>query len=373
MVTDSLAAMDDSSSAHGVIGTIPVRNIWWLMLYASELFRVKGDKFVGTEEMPDELPNLIGKILAHAVEQRQRQRLSFGYRTTTAELGRVRGRIDVLATERRQLLARGLVACRYEEFTIDTTRNRFVRAALERISRLPVQPEVRRRCRKLANNMKMMGVSGVSPTIREISADRFGRHDAKDQEMVAAAKLAFELAIPTESAGRQKLPILKHDDHWARKLFEKAIGGFFEVVLPYSQPGHWEVIKGKKLGWSIETHSDGINQFFPNMKTDIILESLVARRRIVIDTKFTAITKDGQYRETLNSGYIYQMYAYLRSQDGIGDEIADNAEGVLLHPSVGTDIDEYVVVQGHKIRFMTVDLAASPSKIRSDLLKVVTG
>ena len=80
----------------------------------------------------------------------------------------------------------------------------------------------------------------------------------------------------------------------------------------------------------------------------------------------------GWYREkTLRSGYLYQMYAYLRSQDGRGDPMADHAEGLLLHPCVGPIVDETVVIQGHSIRFATVDLAGSISTIRRQLLNVV--
>jgi len=43
-------------------------------------------------------------------------------------------------------------------------------------------------------------------------------------------------------------------------------------------------------------------------------------RRIVIDTKFNAVLTPGWHREkTLRSGYIYQIYAYLRSQEDNGD------------------------------------------------------
>tara|TARA_R110002124_G_scaffold65652_1_gene179456 strand:+ start:14527 stop:14808 length:282 start_codon:yes stop_codon:yes gene_type:complete len=61
---------------------------------------------------------------------------------------------------------------------------------------------------------------------------------------------------------------------------------------------------------------------------------------------------------------------YLRSQEGSGDGYSDDAEGLLLHPAVGTTLDESVVIQGHKIRFMTVDLTASASDIRAELLCV---
>ena len=104
----------------------------------------------------------------------------------------------------------------------------------------------------------------------------------------------------------------------------------------------------------------------------LVLEHRPSGRRIVIDTKFTSILTSGWYREeTLRSGYLYQMYAYLRSQAGQGDPVADWVEGVLLHPSVGRSVDETAMIQGHAIRFATVDLAAESATIRRQLLKVV--
>ena len=267
------------------------------------------------------------------------------------------------------MLARGLVACKFDELTIDTPRNRFVRASLEVISRLVRQQKLVHRCRRLASDMKAMGVSGCPPTRRQMSTDRFGRHDAGDRYMVAAAKLAFDLALPTEASGTNMLPLPDREERWVRRLFERALGGFYDVVL---SPQGWHVAAGRALAWQIEWASPGVDRILPNMRTDIVLDQPASNRRIVIDTKFTSILTRGWYRdETLRSGYLYQIYAYLRSQGGRGDTFADNAEGLLLHPSVGESVDEAVVVQGHRIRFATVDLMSSISTIRTQLLALI--
>ena len=354
--------------AEGYVGRIPVRNLWLLILYASDLFRTIGKNAVSLEENPDDLPDLVAEILARAVEERQRRHLSLGYRSREAPLNRVRGRIDALSTERRQLLARGLVACRFDELTIDTPRNRFVRAALEKIARSVRRRELAHRCRKLAHDMKMMGVSGIAPTRAQISADRFGRHDAGDRHMVAAAKLAFDLALPAEAAGKDMLPLPDREEQWVRRLFERAVAGFFDVML---SGGEWHVAPGRRLSWQIGWSTPNIEKILPSMQTDIVLDHLPSRCRIVIDTKFNAILTHGWHRdETLRNGYLYQIYAYLRSQVDGGDPFADRAEGVLLHPTVGRDVCETAVIQGHRIRFMTVDLARDAAKMRAELLRV---
>ena len=369
-MTDVVGEQVENASvdADGYIGRIPVRNLWLLMLYASDLFRTRGIGNVGLEDNPDDLPDLVAEILAHAVEVRQRRRLSLGYRSRDAVLNRVRGRVDVLNTERHQLLDRGLVACRFDELTIDTPRNRFVRAALETISRVVRRKDVAHRCRSLASGMKAMGVSGDAPTRAQMSTDRFGRNDADDRFMVTAAKLAFDLALPTEAAGMKVLTLPDREVTWVRRLFEKAVGGFYDVVL---QPQGWRVRCGGMLSWQIEQKTSGIDKILPTMRTDVVLDHAPSGRRIVIDTKFTSIVTSGWYREeTLRSGYVYQIYAYLRSQVGRGDSFADCASGLLLHPCLGHAVDETVFIQGHSIRFATVDLAASPAEIRSQLLRL---
>ncbi len=368
----TLAAANLISDAHegiGRIGRIPVRNLWLLMLYASDLFRDLEKAKVAVEDNPDDIPDLVAEMLCRRVERRIQRNLSYGYQSREAVLGRVRGRIDLLNTERHRLLDRGKVACRFHELTIDTARNRYVRTALEEISKIVLQGTLAHRCRSLAASLRRMGVTGERPNRGEVSIDRFGRHDADDQPMVAAAHLAFNLALPTEAAGAKQLSLPDREITWIRKLYEKGIAGFYDVVL--SKYG-WRVDAGKTIGWQIESKSLGIDKILPSMRTDIILDHSDAGRRIVIDTKFNSVVTRGWYREeTLRSGYVYQIYAYLRSQEGNGDLLAENASGLLLHPSVGDMVNEAVVIQNHEIRFATVDLGATAKEIREQLLQVL--
>ena len=363
MISD--AGIVSEIDAIGYIGRIPVRNIWLLMLYASDLSLTSGSKNVGVESNPEMIADLVAKLLVRSVEERQRRQLSLGYRQRRADLSMVRGRIDVLRTERRQLLARGAVACRFLELTVDTPRNRFVRGALEAVARLVTCSELRHRCRRLAADMQTLGVAGTMPSRTELSADRIGRHDTADLEMLAAAILAMDLVLPTEQAGSRPLPTPDREEQWARRLFERAVGGFYRTVLP---SGHWRIQTGGLLKWPLDWYSEGARDILPNMQTDIVLEDQTTARRIVIDTKFTEIVSPGWRRETtLRSGYLYQIYTYLRSQTGQDSTLA---EGLLLHPAIGQMIDEAISVHGHLIRFATVDLTASGAEIHRQLLKL---
>ena len=369
MTIATAGLVTDAHEEVGRIGRIPVRNLWLLMLYASDLFRQKDCAKVSVEDNPDDIPDMVAEILSHQVERRIKRNLSYGYQSREAVLGRVRGRINLLHTNRHQLLDRGKVACRFDELTIDTARNRFVRAALEEISNIVRSSALAHRCRSIAASLRRMGVNGERPGREEVSVDRFGRHDKDDRQMVAAAHLAFNLALPTESVGTRHLSLPDREINWIRKLYEKGVAGFYDVVL--SGQG-WRVSAGKTIGWLVDEKSPGIDKILPSMRTDIVLDHVSTGRRIVVDTKFNSVVTRGWYREeTLRSGYVYQIYAYLRSQEGSGDPLAANASGLLLHPSVGDMVNESVVIQGHEIRFATVDLGAHTKEIRTQLLQVI--
>jgi len=92
----------DLPPAERRIGRIPVRNLWLLMLYASDLTRERGVFNAITEDDINDLPGLIARLLANAVEHRLRRNLTRGYRRREMVLTRVRGRIDVLTTEARK-------------------------------------------------------------------------------------------------------------------------------------------------------------------------------------------------------------------------------------------------------------------------------
>ncbi len=369
MTPAASTASSESPPESGHIGRIPVRNLWLLMLYASDLFRELGQGKIALEENPEDIPDLVAEILARLVERRLMRNLSFGYQPQKAVLSRVKGRIDLLDTERHQLLSRGLVACRFEDLTVNTPRNRFVRAALATVASVVSRSDLAHRCRTLATCLRQTGVTGERPTRSEVSADQLGRHDSNDQKMVTAARLAFDLALPTETSGTQLLPLPDREITWIRHLYEKAVAGFYDTVLSGSG---WRVEAGKPLAWLIEHRTPGIDKILPSMRTDIILDHHETGRRIIIDTKFTSIVTRGWYREeSLRSAYLYQIYAYLRSQENNSTASTIHSSGLLLHPSIHKMVNESVVIQGHEIRFATIDLGTTACEIRRQLLEVV--
>ena len=358
----------DRAVTSGVVG-IPIRNLWLLLLYASDLYRVLGTQRIELEENPDDIPDLVAELLCHQVELRLKRNLSYGYRRRAQALSRVRGRIDMLTTLSQRLLDKGQIQCRFDELSVDTARNRFVRKALKQASSLVKTSSLRHRCCSLDHSLARMGVGDSVPVHYGRASERFGRHDYEDQKMVDAADLLFKLALPTQEQGSHQLVSPDDQITWIRKLFERAIAGFYQVVL---SKDCFVVSAGKALSWPISAKTNGIDAILPRMKTDIVIDQREQAHRLIIDTKFNAITTKGWYRdETLRTGYLYQMYAYIHSQLPVNAEASAPVSGMLLHPVIKEGMTECVVIQNHFIWFCTVDLSGEAIIIRQRLLDLV--
>ena len=105
------------------------------------------------------------------------------------------------------------------------------------------------------------------------------------------------------------------------------------------------------------------------MRTDV---SLVSRdRHIVLDTKYTVNTLQSFHAsETIKSSNLYQLFAYLRNLQVV-EKDGRQVEGILLYPTVSKTLDLEYVIQGHRIRFITVDLNADWKKITARLLTLL--
>ena len=348
---------------------IPIRNIWLLMLYAEE-FKPELEKAnKGYDEDRDDIPNMIAEFLAKIVEKRLQRNLSYGYQTESKALNRVRGRIDFLKTERDQLLSKGKVFCHFEQFTIDTPSNQLVLAALDKVASLIIDnSELRNKCKTLAMRLSRLGVSYKPVSKAHISAIQISRNDIDDKAMITASKLVFNLKLPNQDDNGNFIYSPVRDERWLWGLFEKAVRGFYKHMLR----DDWKLNTKRNLQWPVEEyHDSGAQEILPKMEVDMILDNVNESKRIVIDTKFNDILKENQWnKQKLKSNYLYQIYTYLMTQKQSDDKLDADAMGVMLHPEIGSSIDKTMTIQGHPLRFVTVDLSATTMQIKEQLLNI---
>lgn len=99
------------SEVSGPSAFVPIRNIWLLQIYASRLYQ-QGLITDSALEDPGVSPQVLAaRILCDAVQDRLRSGLNRGFTRSSGTLSRVRGRIDILNSERHSLFEKGRVAC----------------------------------------------------------------------------------------------------------------------------------------------------------------------------------------------------------------------------------------------------------------------
>lgn len=343
------------------------------MFYASDI-RLQTNITKGIiEDNPKALFNEIAILFCHQVEVCLRQaQFKLAFQRTQSTLSRVRGRIDHLQTDRGQLLRKGQVYCHYDHLTYDIPRYQYVLAALTFLMQKELSKSVIQNVCTLRYRLLQLGIKENGQIQYSYHPEQFSYREENDLLMIMSAQLIFNMGIPVDDAGFFYFNQADDQDNaWLRRLFEKAIGGFYQFWLDKNQ---WQVSTGSRLFWQKGTSiSTGIADILPNMKADIIIHNLRYDKELIIDTKFNQLLTQGWYRDrTLRNHYLYQIYSYIRSQEIPHKPHTLSRAGMLLHPAVDEDFTEYIEIQGHIFYFCTVNLMASTKEIQERLLQLIS-
>jgi 5-methylcytosine-specific restriction enzyme subunit McrC len=123
------------------------------------------------------------------------------------------------------------------------------------------------------------GVSSRPLDARSAKKVVLRRNDREDAEAIDAARLLLDMNIPMEDAGNRTVRSPLRDATTIRRLYERAVRGFYQAVL---RP-NWFVSGGEThQRWPITESTAGLASILPIMRTDIQLER--SGRRIIVET-----------------------------------------------------------------------------------------
>jgi 5-methylcytosine-specific restriction enzyme subunit McrC len=95
---------------------IPIKNVYYLLLYAWDRFTPGHQVEVGEEGSPD-LPNLLARVLVGRTRGLMRRGLDRSYEGNVEETGSPRGRFLVGESARRASLVRGRLVCQFDDLS----------------------------------------------------------------------------------------------------------------------------------------------------------------------------------------------------------------------------------------------------------------
>jgi len=363
---DSLVS---SETIHWTEYGIPIRNLWYILLYAWNELSLKSPGTLEDIENAPSLDALLASILVKLVQQRLRIGLGRNYIDEKHLLRCVRGKIDFTDSLKYHAFERGQTYCEFQQYSMNTPKNQIIRSTLVRLvqigqfgSDIPRADVLRHTLRRLTRDLDGIDLIELKPDL--IRRQHIGRNDSDYRLMLAICELILQRYMPTDSTGTHKLQALDRDEMVLYRVYERFVANFYRAHLH-----GWTVSPQKHLDW----HHSGSVSSLPTMMPDLMLEEKKTGRMVILDTKFTAqsLVSNQWEGKSFNSGHIYQLYAYLKTQEHLSEQHR-HASGILLYPAIKkTESSEKFELQNQKLRIEYIDLSASWQDIEKKLLDII--
>lgn len=344
---------------------IPIENIYFLLCYAWDRFDEGGMAQIEKSDFTD-AADLFATVLISGVGRLLRQGLDRGYLEHEEVLSTIRGRIDVSYTVRHGLHRKGRVLCRFDELEYNVLQNRIVKSTLKRLIKVEGLDSSLRE--------KLVGLTRRMSEIEEIPLNqkifkrvKIHRNNRFYRFLLNICELVVSYTSPDERTGAYRFREFLQDEKRMPMIFQQFVFNFMRREQRDYR------VSVDRLKWPARAFSqdrEGDLDFLPGMETDISLRS--NERTVIVDTKYYAQALTSRFEGSIkaHSGNLYQMHAYLSSLED--RKFPDNtAEGVLLYPTNGSDVDLAWIIKGHVLRVRTVNLAQNWRDIRNDLLGIL--
>ena len=343
----------------GDVSSIPVQNIYFLLCYAWNELQEEGFQEIQSTEC-ETLRDLFAVVLTNGMGVLHKRGLHREYVGFEEDLARLRGKINVSGSVKRFTWLRGQMLCAFDELNHDVIHNQILKSSLQRLARTQGLSKESIQLIRGAEGL-FRGISEIhlsKPVFRRV---QFHSNIQHYRFLINICELIFDATLPTEDQGPQRFRDFLRDSKKMPMLFEKFVRNFYKYNAKGYQTG------SRIVQWDADEDAKS-SAFLPVMHTDVTLES--PDRKIIIDCKFyKEVLGGGQYDPKFYSGHLYQILAYLRNQATVGGW--DDAEGILLYPSVACEVNFDGRIEGHRIRVCTIDLDQPWKEIHRRLMEFV--
>ena len=343
---------------------IPIRNVYYLLCYAwghvGETDLVDRNSLGRFERVQD----LLGKVLAEGTFRLVRRGLDRGYREVTAEIGGVRGRLEIATMAKTAVRSRSRTICTFDELSADVLHNRILRSTLDALLRTGQLDASVGRDVALARD-KLGDVTPVRMNARMFRKVRLNRNQRFYRFLLSVCQLVQGSMLIDEQTGAVRFRDFRADEARMWKVFEDFVLQFFRI-----EQADYQVSGQTRLAWDTDPVGvDAVERYLPAMHPDIVLES--SGRRIILDTKYYSSPLSHHWGTTkLRSENLYQLLTYLENRQA-GQPTGVRHEGVLLYAAVGERLRIDLSVRGYRIQARTVDLSRPWSEIHAELLEAI--
>jgi 5-methylcytosine-specific restriction enzyme subunit McrC len=365
---DNKASSSSSAIQYTEYG-IPIRNLWHMLLYAWNEYPVTRHWSLEEVENAPTLDALLASILAKLIQQRLRIGLGRSYVNQSQSIRGIRGRLDFTESLKQRTFEHGQAFCDFQQFSANAPKNQIIRSTISRLVQTgnfgpdsTLANELRHSLRLLTRALD--GIDLIELKLDFIRRQQFGRNDGDYRLMLTICELILLRQMPSEHAEKIGLPAIDRDALVLHNIYERFVANFYRIHLK-----GWKVKPQSRLSW----HAKRDNPYLPSMQPDLILEDRSLGNILILDTKFTAknLIENKWSKQVFDSSHLYQMYAYLRSQEHLSQQHR-KATGILLYPAVDYNLSESIELEDHNIRIECLDLKVTWQEIEKQLVDIVS-
>jgi len=335
---------------------IRVRNVFHMLAYAFSALREQGYRAVATEDF-ENAAELCAAILERGVSLQLKRGLGQEYVNRSEARSCLRGKVEVTESVKSQAVWRRQLVCSYDEFSVDTTMNRVIKATVALLVRAGIS-----RARKKSLKKLMVFFADV----RDIDLHRvdwnmrFDRNNRTYRMLMAVCWLVVKGLLQTQSDGATRMMDF-FDEQRMSRLYEK-------FILEYYRREHPRLrASASFVEWALD---DGMMDGLPAMRSDITLSA--GGRVLIIDAKYYAATMQSNFdKRTVHSGNLYQIFAYVKNKQAVLERAGESVEvsGMLLYAATDEEVlpDFTYRMSGNQIGVRTLDLDRPFEEIRAQL------
>lgn len=341
---------------------IPVRNIYYLLSYAWDRLDESGRVSVTVDDRT-ELLDLFAKILINATRILLKRGIDKNYVEKRFEISGIKGKLEMTETVKRSSLQKSRTFCTFDEYSANVLLNQILVSTLWRLFRTNgLDLELRAQIKSLLG--KLGGIDRIHLRPSHFRSVRIDRNNKFYGFVIDVCRLVHENTLPSEEEGRFEFTDFTRDESKMNRLFEKFVFNFYRIEQDDFK------VRVEQIGWDFEAGNEEDLRYLPAMYTDISLEN--EDRKIIIDTKFYKETLSKNYEaKKVHSSNLYQVFSYLINQRG-EDKRNQATTGILLYPTIDTELDLEYIYKNHLIGIKTVNLNAPWKAIEARLREIVS-
>ena len=337
-----------------------IRNLYHMLAYAFSVLDKPKYRALATEDF-DNAVELCAAILERGVSLQLKRGLGQEYVSRTEARSSLRGKIEVTESVKPQAILRRQLVCSYDEFSVDTTMNRIIKATVALLVRSDISKARKKSLKKL-----MVFFADV----RDIDLHtvdwnmRYDRNNRTYRMLMAVCWLVVKGQLHTRYDGTTRMMDFFTEQCMSR-LYEK-------FILEYYRREHPRLhASASFIDWVLD---DNFSHGLPKMRSDVTLSA--GGRVLIIDAKYHTSTMQTYYeKQSVKSQNLYQIFAYVKNKQIAFERAEKSVEvsGMLLYAATDEEIqpDFTYRMSGNRISATVLDLDRPFEEIRAQLDGIV--